>query len=775
MTTPNSDAEQTYLTASQAAERMGITVETVRQLCIQQRLKGAYQEHDNGPWRIPTQSVETWLQQQNQTTFDQSEQQTNQQTNIAGDLNTDGGFANTGQVHAETGDVTGRDKTIQGDEVHGDKVEGDKVAGDKHIHEGGEGVKPPNSLLGRFLLSAVILAIIITGAVSLYSFSTQMGPTPTPTSTPLPTPTPLPFTPATDDEFLILITNFYLAKGIEDAEPHREIWRAIREQAKEMGMDNLRVEIDPNITLRAEVQEEAQVLGERYNASLVIWGDETNVRMQVHFLNLKEPDFDASNVKIDETEPFYSKGEPYSRFITEDLPGMLTFLSLFAIGQIQYSEENYEDAIQTIKTAISSTDSKDINGLDAAYFRLGWLYQVPFNDIKSALSYYNKAVLLNPDNAAIYNNRGVAYRSQEEYEKAIEDYNQALFLNPDDAIAYNNLGTVNYAQGDYEQAITNYNQAISLNPNYAEPYHNRGLVYSKQWEYEKAIADYTQAIFLEPDLAEPYRGRGTDYYDQGEYEKAIADFDQAISLNPDYAIAYNSRGLAYKSQREYKKAIADFDQAISLNPDDDIAYNNRGNAYYEQEEYEKAIKDYTQAISLDLVDAITYYNRGITYDNQGNYEKAIADYTQAISLNSDYSFAYYHRGRVYTKQGDYEQAIADYTQTISLNPSFAPAYNSLCWLYVLEQQPEKALPFCQQSIEIEPNNPNIRDSRGLTYALLGDFDKAILDFQYFVNQLEGSSDEEQRLLIEHRRGWIEMLKAGENPFTPELLEELRIE
>ena len=121
MATPNS--EQTYLTTNQAAKYMGVTVETVHQLCTQQRLESAYQEPENGFWQIPTQSVDSWLQQQNQTTsttFDQQEQQPNQQTNIVGDLNTGGGLNNTGEIHATN--ITGRDKITHGDEVHGPKI-----------------------------------------------------------------------------------------------------------------------------------------------------------------------------------------------------------------------------------------------------------------------------------------------------------------------------------------------------------------------------------------------------------------------------------------------------------------------------------------------------------------------------------------------------------------------------------------------------------------------------------------------------------------------------
>ena len=63
---------------------------------------------------------------------------------------------------------------------------------------------------------------------------------------------------------------------------------------------------------------EARKLGERYGASMVIWGSDTGVRVTVNLLNLKEPDYSAAAVKINETERTQlANPSAYARFITE--------------------------------------------------------------------------------------------------------------------------------------------------------------------------------------------------------------------------------------------------------------------------------------------------------------------------------------------------------------------------------------------------------------------------------------------------------------------------
>jgi len=276
--------------------------------------------------------------------------------------------------------------------------------------------------------------------------------------------TPLSFAPERESEVLIVIASFARTEGVADAEAHNEIRRAIEKEAAELEFTNLRVEVEPTV-LRAEERDAAAVLGKRYDASMVIWGAETSVRVTVNYLNLKEPEFDAS-----ETELSVARPDAYVEFITEDVPGQMIFLSLFAVGQSYYVAEEYKNATLVIESAVAAltTNVEPPGGTAAAYFRLGWLYQVPFENVEQAVIAYDQAITLNPEYAKAYNNRGIARKAQGDLAGAIADYNQAIALNPEYAKAYNNRGIARKAQGNLAGAIADYNQANALNPEYAK-------------------------------------------------------------------------------------------------------------------------------------------------------------------------------------------------------------------------------------------------------------------------------------------------------------------
>ena len=219
-----------------------------------------------------------------------------------------------------------------------------------------------------------------------------------------------------------------------------------------------------------------------------------------------------------------------------------------------------------------------------------------------------------------------------DYKGAITDYDSAIRLNPDDAKAYNNRGTAKHQLGQHFAAIADYDTAIRLNPDDAKAYNNRGVAKNDLGQHLAAIADFDIAIRLNPDLAEAYLNRGVAKDDLGQHFAAIADFDIAIRLNPDDAKAYNNRGIAKRALGQHFAAIADYDTAIRLNLDDAKAYFNRGVAKSKLGQHFAAIADYDTAIRLNPDYAKAYNNRGIAKALLNRISEAKRDLRTALRL-----------------------------------------------------------------------------------------------------------------------------------------------
>ena len=72
------------------------------------------------------------------------------------------------------------------------------------------------------------------------------------------------------------------------------------------------------------------------------------------------------------------------------------------------------------------------------------------------------------------------------YEEAIVYYNKAIELNPNNSAAYNDRGFTKYYLGQYEDSIKDFNKVIELTPNYTNAYYDRGNA-KKNWVNMKKL------------------------------------------------------------------------------------------------------------------------------------------------------------------------------------------------------------------------------------------------------------------------------------------------
>ncbi len=90
-------------------------------------------------------------------------------------------------------------------------------------------------------------------------------------------------------------------------------------------------------------------------------------------------------------------------------------------------------------------------GQGARHFREAW-EAGQRQDFDGAIMYYTRAIesgdLPHPDLFFAFNNRGNAYASKRDYDRAIRDYTEALRLNPKYAAAFRNRGRALVYKGD---------------------------------------------------------------------------------------------------------------------------------------------------------------------------------------------------------------------------------------------------------------------------------------------------------------------------------------
>src|SRR5262249_24447780 len=93
-------------------------------------------------------------------------------------------------------------------------------------------------------------------------------------------------------------------------------------------------------------------------------------------------------------------------------------------------------------------------------------------------------------------------------------------------IVDNNRGNAYTTKGEYDRAVQDYDQSIKLNPSYATAFNNRGVAYQKKGAYDRAISDFDESIKLDANYANAFANRAETYLSKGEYERAVRDYDE---------------------------------------------------------------------------------------------------------------------------------------------------------------------------------------------------------------------------------------------------------
>ena len=116
-------------------------------------------------------------------------------------------------------------------------------------------------------------------------------------------------------------------------------------------------------------------------------------------------------------------------------------------------------------------------------------------------------------------------------EKALAAYDTAILLLPDYAEVYNNRGNVKNRLGCSDDALTDYDTAIRLKPHFAEAYYNRGIQKVLCEEFNAAIVEFTEAIRLNSDYAQAYAYCGVSKAELGNMDEARLDLQTALVLS----------------------------------------------------------------------------------------------------------------------------------------------------------------------------------------------------------------------------------------------------
>jgi tetratricopeptide (TPR) repeat protein len=100
--------------------------------------------------------------------------------------------------------------------------------------------------------------------------------------------------------------------------------------------------------------------------------------------------------------------------------------------------------------------------------------------------------------AAVYQQRGYAAATNQQFQDAINDYGEAIKLKPEDARIYEQRAAVEMKISDYDKALADYSEAIKLKPNEARYLLYRSYIYEVKGDVKNSMDDVEKVLKLDP-------------------------------------------------------------------------------------------------------------------------------------------------------------------------------------------------------------------------------------------------------------------------------------
>jgi tetratricopeptide (TPR) repeat protein len=122
-------------------------------------------------------------------------------------------------------------------------------------------------------------------------------------------------------------------------------------------------------------------------------------------------------------------------------------------------------------------------------------------DWDKAVDLLRKATALDrkyaPNLAAVYQQRGYAAATSQQFQDAINDYGEAIKINPEDARIYEQRAAVEMKLNDLDKALADYSEAIKLKPNEVRYYAYRSYIYEVKGDIKNSMADTEKVLKLD--------------------------------------------------------------------------------------------------------------------------------------------------------------------------------------------------------------------------------------------------------------------------------------
>ena len=190
---------------------------------------------------------------------------------------------------------------------------------------------------------------------------------------------------------------------------------------------------------------------------------------------------------------------------------------------------------------LSAADSYDRSKQNATLFDKA-MKEMKKNELSKAVETLRSVVEADPKDYPAWNELGMVYFIQKDFEAAANSYAKAIELKPDYVTALVSLGRVRLTQKNNDGAIQVLDTAVKADAKSATAHYFLGEAYLAVRKGSLGVTHMNEALKLDPvGMANAHLRLATLYNNAGAKERAAMEYNEFLKKKPDYPEAQKLR------------------------------------------------------------------------------------------------------------------------------------------------------------------------------------------------------------------------------------------
>lgn len=310
---------------------------------------------------------------------------------------------------------------------------------------------------------------------------------------------------------------------------------------------------------------------------------------------------------------------------------------------------------------------------------------------------------------------------------AIEKYRAMIKLAPHLAAAYNNLGMLYFNERDYEHAVETLERGLKLHATMPTASAMLGMSYYQLGQSAKAEPLLKAAVAASPEDNQAELALAQVQIKLSEYQQATGTLNHFLTRNPKDQSAWYLLGKTYlQMSQDALKKINEID------PNSVVAHEIAGEIDESMHNYDVALVEYKKAIELAPNQPGTHLHMANTYWLMQNFPSAEKEFAAELAVDPNNCSARWKLANSMLENNEApDRALEELTQAVNACPKLMQARVDRARALVRLERQAEALPDLQLALKESPNEPSIHFLLAAVYRAGGKQEEALAEMKIY--------------------------------------------